>query len=649
MALSTRQLIRYLSGAAIALVLAGLVVITVERARTLTGSSSRLGAIKLLAGAEGVPANEYIGFEYVERVAGQLIFALDANRTLGFESGWHEIEGVRLQLYGEDGSRGPLLSCSSAAFNIETKDARLAGGIQVAFPDGAVLSTESGLFNASLRRLETDTPVTFTDGVTIAEARSAVYLMEQDRLLLEQGTMIDAARGIALAAPTVVYRRSEHLVLLAEGARITLPQIEITGGRGSIEFDPDDSQPRRVALWDGVEAVGRSGATVLRRAATDSFVAERDAADDWQIEALSRAQWTEVELGPGPGHYLRRLQTFQLRASIGAEGPRNLRADRGVCLLEIPVTGPPRVAEADAGTIWFEHGEGTDIELVQDVRIEAESGEARGFRARISTARNLVMLHGDPSSPKRAVVLTDRGRVLCDQINLFDSEQRLEARGNVQGEIEGLQLMTSGGGGADAPLMFAAESLDISQKGAEYHLQGTARTWQGARLLLADDILYQASAGTVTARGHVRTTLPADEIEPDAAAGSDVVVIARSLDYDSVARTAVYRGTVRYADERHTLAASELSLASDEAGVLTEVRASGAVEIVDLATGRRMTGQEAVRDLASETVTLRGSPVQLTDDKGNVVSGSSLTWNRANGSVAVAGDTETIFFPEDSP
>lgn len=647
--MNLRRWIRYLSGGAIALVLVGLLALAVQRARNLTGASPRLDALKLLTGSDGVPANEYIGFEYIERVAGKLIFALDASRTRGFESGWHEIEGVRLQLYRDAGGRGPLLTCRTAAFNIDTKDARLSGGIQVAFADGAVLSTERGLFNAKQRQLETSTPVTFTDGVTIAEARTATYSMDDDRLVLEQGTMVDAARGLALRAPRVVYQRAEHLVLLAEGVHLSLPQVEISGGRGRLELEAEASEPRRVALWDGVVATGRTADTPLRRAVSDTFSAERDAAGNWQIEAVGRADWVDVELGPGPGHYMRRLQTYLLRASIGPEGLRNLRAERGLCLREIPLTGPPRSAEAESGTVWFVNGQGSDIELVQDVVIDAEAGEARGYRARIAAARDLVMLHGDPTGPKRAVITTDRGRVLCDQINLFESDGRLEAKGNVQGELSDVALMGPEGGAGQAPLMFAAESLEVLGRGEEYHLEGTARAWQGARLLLADDIRYRPAAATVTARGHVRTTIPADEVEPDAAAGSDVVVVARSLDYDGVARSAVYRGAVHYADERHTLAASQLELTSDAQGSLTEVRASGAVEIVDLATGRRMTGQEAVRDLSSETVTLRGEPVQLTDDKGNVVSGSSLTWNRRDGSVAVAGDTETIFFPEESP
>jgi hypothetical protein len=44
-----------------------------------------------------------------------------------------------------------------------------------------------------------------------------------------------------------------------------------------------------------------------------------------------------------------------------------------------------------------------------------------------------------------------------------------------------------------------------------------------------------------------------------------------------------------------------------------------------------------------------GSPGRLVDANGSAVSSSSLTWNQADGSVIVAGGTETIYYPEEEP
>jgi lipopolysaccharide export system protein LptA len=106
---------------------------------------------------------------------------------------------------------------------------------------------------------------------------------------------------------------------------------------------------------------------------------------------------------------------------------------------------------------------------------------------------------------------------------------------------------------------------------------------------------------------------------------------------------------VRYSDPKHTLSAAELIVFFDDHDKVTAVEAEGSVELVELETGRRMTGQKARREVATQTMTVVGSPVRLSDPTGNVVSGSSLTWNQADGTVTVAGGTETIYYPEERP
>ena len=46
---------------------------------------------------------------------------------------------------------------------------------------------------------------------------------------------------------------------------------------------------------------------------------------------------------------------------------------------------------------------------------------------------------------------------------------------------------------------------------------------------------------------------------------------------------------------------------------------------------------------------MTGTPAQLTDNRGNVASGESLTWNQADGTVSIGGGTELIYYPEEQP
>jgi lipopolysaccharide export system protein LptA len=591
----------------------------------------------------------YTGFEYVERVAGKLIFELMSKRTLGLSSGWHEIEGVRLQFY-RDGEPGPILISDGASFNIQTRDARLEGGVRIELPSGAVLTTDAGRFEASSRRFTANSDVYFYSGASFGRARNAAYDLERDEIILSEGVSLTADDGTTLTAPSAVYRRSMQTIVFGEGGRVQLDQSMIRAPRITVTLEENDGPPRRVELNGGVEAnvSGMSGGGSVD-AWMERAVAIRDGLGRWQLTATTSGPWVSVRFHGGEGYFERTLNTWILRAAVTSEGIVNARAEKGVCIHEIPIDGPPRWGEAREARIWFSEGQATDVELLKDVRLSGGELEGRGFRARLSPQAGLTMLHGDPTGPERVLLLSERGRVSCDQAQIFNEDGRAEARGNVQGSIADVSIMGDGNGDQSDPAHFAAEILEVTGEGAVYHLRENSRLWQGHRLLLADDVVYDRDRNSVRAAGHVRTTLPASQLELEGNPEEDVVVVARSLDYSESSGAAIYRGNVRYSDPKHTLSAAELTVFFDANNDVTAVEAVGTVELVELETGRRMTGQRARREVNLQTVTLTGSPVRLSDNAGNVVSGESLTWNQADGTVAVAGDTETIYYPEEMP
>ena len=648
MSVLSRTWIRRLSTSALVLLLVALAVTVSQRFRKFRTPLTEVDSGEVVSGGGDRAIGVYTGFEYVERVAGKLIFELMSKRTLGLSSGWHEIEGVKLQFY-RDGAPGPVLISDGASFNIQTRDARLEGGVRIEMPSGAVLTTDAGRFEASSRRFTANSDVYFYSGASFGRARNAAYDLERDEVILSEGVVLTADDGTTLTAPSAVYQRSKQTILFRDGGKVQLGDSEVKAPSMAVVLEDDDGPPNRIELAGGVEAriAGLSeGGSV--KAWMERAVAERDARGRWQIDATTSGPWVTVRFTGGEGYFERTLRTWILRAVIADNGILNLRAERGVCIHEIPAEGPPRMGEAQEARVWFSEGQATDIELLQDVVIRAGDLEGRGYRARLSPQAGLTMLHGDPTGPERVLLLSDRGRVSCDQAQIFTEDGRAEARGNVQGSIADVSIMGNGDGTSD-PAHFASEILEVSGEGVVYHLRENTRFWQGHRLLLADDVVYRNDITTVRAAGHVRTTLPASQLELEGSPEEDVVVVARSLDYERVAGTAIYRGNVRYSDPNHTLSAAELTVFFDDDNEVTAVEAIGAVELVELETGRRMTGQRARRDVALQTVTISGSPVRLTDEAGNVVSGSSLTWNQADGTVSVAGGTETIYYPEELP
>jgi lipopolysaccharide export system protein LptA len=645
-----RKWLRHGSMILILLLGVGLTLIAVQRVRRMSRPVTELDTGQMNGTDDDPVQGIYTGFRFVETMAGKLVFILNSVRTLGKSSGWHEIEGVRLQLFNE-GAEGPLLTAEAARFNVETRDASLEGPVHVQFADGAMLNTASARFQAESRRL---VAVLFTNEGSVGQAGHAAYWLEDDRLELSNGAVIRTDDGMSLRAPRIVYLRDKARIQFPDGCQISRNGSQIVAPKANVRLEANDGPPNRVEFDSGVTgqlAASLAGGPVMMWA--ESLIGVRDDSGNWQVEAKTHGPWIEVVIQGGDGFYERKIATLSLHGVVAPEGILNLRAERGVCLREIPVEGEPRRAEARSARVWFAEGQPTDTELRGEVKIHAEGIVARGDRARVSSNAGITMLHGDPMGPERATLVSDRGRISCDQVQMFDREGRVEARGDVQGQLEDVTILGTEsddeGANETSPVHFAAEVLNVTDGGKTFQLRENARLWQGQRLLLADEVVFRQDEEILDATGHVRTTLPAAQLDPAARAEDDVMVVARGFHFNQRLNHADYVGNVRYSDPEHILSANELSIYFDDANSITAVEAVGAVELVDLATGRRMTGGKARRDVNEHLIHVTGSPVQITDESGSMLSGSSLTWDQASGRVTVAGGTETIYYPEETP
>ncbi len=640
--------LRHLTTVLIVMILVVLAGLGVQRSRKLTRPVGDHLAPELLGGDGDQAIGVYTGFEYIESVAGKAIFALRSIRTLGKSSGWHDIEGVQLQLY-EDGRPGPVVTADGASFNIQTRDARLRGPIHITFPDGATLSTDRGSFEAAARRFTSDSDVLFMSGDTVMHAGRVMYFVEDSRVVLENDAVLTSG-GTSLLASKIDYLREQGTVLFPDGCRVIHGDGWMEAPEVTVNLVEPDGPPSRIELGGGVH-IGHPGTPDggSLQAWAQRVAATRDASGNWQVVATTTSDWISVTLGPGTGYFERTIKTRSLRGVVAPDGLRSLRASLGTCLSEVPLEGALRRAESWAARVWFAEGQATDIELDGDVKITGQGINARGSRARVVSEAGITMLYGDPTGLRRALVEADRGRITSDQVQFFDHEQRIEARGNVQGQLLGVAILGADGAGTKQPMHFAAGVLDITENGEHFRLREGARVWQGRRLLIADDLAYARGAEVVDASGHVRATFPADQLGSQPQSDDDVVVISRSLRYDRPARLAVFEGNVRYSDSEHVLSATELRANFDADSTITEIQATGDVIIEELTTGRTLHAQQATRDVVAGLIHATGSPVRLTDASGTTISSSSLTWTEADGSVAVAGGTETIYYPEEEP
>ncbi len=623
-----------------------LLVIGLTVARRIRGGlGGRIITVRpehLVAGSAPGPGKTvsiYRGFEFTESVSGKTIFTLRADRTLGLSSGWQDIQGVRLELF-QKGVHKATLTCDSARFNPQTRDARLVGAVHLQFVDGGFVDMDRGRLDSSSRSFLTDAGVVFSFGSLVGEAGRAVYRLGTDELLLENRVIVGRPGGQTLRAPLLRYSRETRRAVLPSGCVIRSGGAVVRARRGEIELAKEEGRVETVRLLGGVTMSGSVEGGPFEGWA-ETVTAVRTTSDSWQVAATTTGPWIRFVSWSGSGPGLRSLQTWRVRASFGPAGPVNAVCDPVVCLTEITDRGVQRRGEARTATVRFEAGAPTDLDLEGDVRLWGESVRASGAAARFLRSGDRLVLTSNPAGTERATLVSKEARVTADRVEL-ENTGGARAGGNVQGRLEeGGPLFGAARGRSGPPVLFAAGALDISREGEILHLKKNARLWQGGRLLLADEMTYRRTAGVLEAAGSVRSTFPAGEAGATQAATGEVLIVARSLKADRESGVAVYRGNVQYSDSARILSASTLRLKLGADRSIETADADGQVVITDLVDNRRMTGDKAHFDVRRRLMELTGHEVHVTDAKGNVVTGTSLTWNGADGTVTISGGKNT--------
>ncbi|RLE28135.1 MAG: hypothetical protein DRJ65_00590 [Acidobacteria bacterium] len=648
--MKSRTIIRWTTATLLASIIVGLSIVAGLRVRQKRPSLVEMAAEQVLGNGGDETLGVYNEFKILERVQGKLVFALEALRTFGKTSGWHEIESVAVQLYNDDESKGPRLTCRQAMYNVDTKNANLSGSVQVEFPDGTFLSTEVGTLLGGGRRFETSTNVVFVGDGLLGSAGAATYNMKNSRLELTKGVVVRMEGGDSMVAPELVYQRDAQKLALPQGGTVKFGGFTLKSPKIEVEME-EGNHPAKISLKEGVSILGHdpeSGQDI--RGWSETLVARKDPAGRWQITARSSGPWVRFTTVGGRDVVFQEILAWEIRAVAGAHGLLNVRADGRTCFNTIPLEGPTRAGESDSVRVWFDQGAATDMELLDDVVLHAEGIEATAYRARLDAESGKVMLHGNPTGAQRVVVRSDLGRMTADQAILFRESGKAEIRGRVQGEMFEAKLIGTPepqAGPTDQPVHIAAGILTVTDKATRFELRDNARMWQGQQLLTADQILYGSETGKLEAKGHVRTTLPATAVDMEAASGQDIVLSSRSMRYDDVQGKAVYVGDVVYSDPDHHLEAGRLEVILGQEGQVEQVIATGAVTMIETATGQTLSGNQAIRNVSTGVVLLTGEPAKAVDSQGNMLSGRSLTWDQPSGRVLVSEETETIYHTEE--
>ncbi len=623
-------------------------LVTVETGAPLVGGNLEKGS------TVGV----YHGFEFTESLSGKTVFVLKANRTLGFSSGWQDIQSVQLELY-RNGIHKGTLTCDAAQFNPQTRDARLKGAVHLTFEgENGFIDTDRGRLDSASQSFMTNANVVFSLGGMVGRAGKAVYLLSSDKLILEQDVVIGQEAGATLKTSRVEYLRNTGEVFFPAGCVMEIRGSRVTAPSARAWMDRTTGRISKLVFDGGVDIAGpATSAGPSFTAWIERIEAHTGRAGSWRMLGTTTGRWIELDIWSAVNTDLKILRTWRIGGVLSTAGPVTLECRPIVCLEEIPPKGAPRSGEAHTAKLWFENGEPGDIQLAGDVRLSGDEMRATASSARLLKVANSIILMSNTDKTVRGTLFLKGAQITADRIEVsHENGGTAHARGNVLGfAARGTGFLSSAGASTGAPVRFAADALDVSHGGNLLHLRKNARLWEGGKLLLADEVISDRSAATLDGLGHVWTTFPAREIKgKHGAAGlkpsDELSIVARSLHYERHSRVAVYKGDVRYSDHQRILSASVLTIHFDQHDNVETVDATGNVDVVDLTEHRRMSGDDAHFDLPSKVMTLKGKEVHVTDAQGNVVTGTSLTWNGADGTVTVQGGknapSETIIHQE---
>jgi len=627
-----------------------IVLLAVQRSRSMRPAVVRLDRPDGEISRQAVGVSE--GFEFIENVAGKTLFILNAERTLGLSSGWTRIEKVRFRWFGQ-GDRQVELSCDTARFNPQTRDVKLQGAVHIRLPEGAFLDTTRGHFDASTQSFSSADRVVFSDGKTVGEAGSVVYRLSAMRLTLGGGVVIRQEEGSFLRAPRVRYDRRAGKVTFPDGLQMTGPTMRISAPHAVLSLDEQDKTLRKILLDRGV----RVQSEVLEDGGNFVFWAERLRATRsegrrWQVLATTSGPWVELDLNGTRDAELRRLQTWRLRAVVGEDGPIKAVFESRLCVEDIPREASRRWASAKGGQLWFENGRPVSFEMSKEVWLRSEGYTITADTARFLANDQRVVFGSDPAQRHRAMVRARGLQVSAERVEGFRAAGMFQAEGEVQGVVkDGFLLGKARSENTGGPIRFACDRLEVKEKGAWAVLRGGARLWQAERLLLADKVVMRRGGDELEAAGNVRVTMAAVQFNPDAPGGKEALIVAQSLVYDRGAGIISIKGDVRYSDPLYLMSCSELEAKLGEKNRVEVIDAKGAVDIQDLTEGRHMQGEAAHYTEKTHLLKMSGHPVRLLDSKNNLITGSSLTWDRAAGTVSVSGGggtpTETIYHTEE--
>ncbi len=600
-------------------------------------------------------------FTFSRTEGGRTAFSIRARRSVGFKDNRSMLEDVVVTVFGET-EQDPERRIRSrrSEYDERSGDIRFYENVEVDLDEKTRARTEELIYNHQNRVINSTQPITLDrPGGMTGRADQFEYAMSSGILQLNGNVRIRTIEGTLLESGSAVFFENENFATFADGVLLQTQTGWVRGSYGRADLDPDTLSPRLIALESAVTAESRSlngdeswKISAVRLEATVSATGiaqhvrarqavelqktgggnnqvitgeEVDASMDaaGQVQTLEARQNARMLLGAGQTLQAGRISTDAAgRVSTDAESilrigdsvieGRNFTIENGdtvtfTTLYPASLRSGARRTSADRTEARFDNRTSQLVELIQTGNFQFEEGprSGRSARARIEDGGNIISFEGSP------VILLPEMRLQADRIRINQKDGSFVATTNVR---------TTRRNSAERVLV-TADRAEGTAEGITYI--NNVQLWSGATEIKSGRVIASTTDNTLHAEGNVRSNLGSFRAASD------------KLDYDGKQNVAHYTGNVRAQKQDVTLETSDMKVKVQDQTV-SEVAAQGGVAFTQ--GSRRGTGEQAVYDVRTESITLTGKNATVTDPERGVVRGARLVMNRASDRVVVESE-----------
>jgi lipopolysaccharide export system protein LptA len=542
-------------------------------------------------------------------------------------------------------------------------------------------------------------------GATYDRTRDVLWILDRARVDVAPDEKGAGAAGATAGAAGLA--RAENYVKLARAAHIVNEGRTVDSDDATILLKEDGETIRQMQLRGNSRIVG-TGAGAQRMSARDIDLAYAD--DGRTLQGARLMEQGVLELPASAGSGTQRIAGRTIDFTLTADGTTvSTLTAAGSVVMDLPgeagstakqirasaltATGPPNQGVQQLtfdGPVEFHEtraaGRGTSAvdrtaraaRLIVDTKTGLGSIDRADFRGNVQITDGPDVTAGAPravyhlgsqqmelspsgAEPGPAPFVND-SQVLVEARSLRFSPdtRRLVGDTDVRSTIRARRRDPKAGRGQAAParesrlpsMLAEDQPVTVTANRVDYDgtavakYDGNARLWQEKSKIYADTIEIDDRTGNLTAKGHTRTTMLLDDVDPQTKkkTTTETNATAEVMVYEDAKRLATYlagpSGRAHIVGAQGDLTADRTELYLREGGKELE-RAVSDGNVVVKESGRTATGAHLVYTAANDTYVMTGRPVEIIEKKTNGCEktiGAKLTFNRSNDSVRMEND-----------